>query len=168
MIATQHNVARLAGTTDVVVIGAGHAGLAMSYVLAEAEVDHVILERGEIANSWRHERWDSLRLLTPNWRTQLPGQSYDGDDPDGFMSVADLVDFIDDYAETCAAPVLTQTTVTAVERSDDCYRVTTNRGTWTCNSVVIATGACNSPSVPAVSAELPASRATLCCVAITC
>lgn len=73
---------RFAGTTDVVVIGAGHAGLAASYCLNEQSIDHVVLERGEVANSWRNERWDSLKLLTPNWQTRLPGQYYDGDDPD--------------------------------------------------------------------------------------
>ena len=157
MIKAQQNVARLAGTTDVIVIGAGHAGLSMSYVLAENGIDHIVLERGEIANSWKHERWDSLKLLTPNWRTQLPGHSYDGDDPDGFMSVAELVDFIDKYAQNIKAPVYTQTQVTSVERADDRYRVTTNRGSWTCNAVVLATGACNIPSVPKVSADIPAN-----------
>ena len=70
-----------------VIIGAGHAGLAMSHRLTERSIDHVVLERGEVANSWRTERWESLRLLTPNWHARLPGQRYDGDDPDGFMSV---------------------------------------------------------------------------------
>ena len=77
-----HKSVRLAGATDVVVIGAGHAGLSMSYVLGRQGVDHVVLERGEIANSWRQERWDSLRLLTPNWQTRLPGQCYAGNDRD--------------------------------------------------------------------------------------
>jgi putative flavoprotein involved in K+ transport len=70
------------GTTDVVVIGAGHSGLAMSAWLSAHSIDHVVLERGEIANSWRHERWDSLRLLTPNWMSRLPGYRYAGDNPD--------------------------------------------------------------------------------------
>ena len=71
---------------SVVVVGAGQAGLAMSNVLGAAGVDHVVLERGEVAHSWRTERWDSLRLLTPNWMTRLPGWRYGGDDPDGFMA----------------------------------------------------------------------------------
>jgi putative flavoprotein involved in K+ transport len=66
-----------------VVIGAGHAGLAASRVLAERSIDHVVLERGDVANSWRRERWDSLRLLTPNSQSRLPGHAYDGADPDG-------------------------------------------------------------------------------------
>jgi len=78
---------RPAGTIDVVVIGAGHAGLATSYCLSERSIEHVVLERGEVANSWRKERWDSLTLLTPNWQSTLPGFRYSGDDPDGFMSM---------------------------------------------------------------------------------
>ena len=73
--------------TSVVVVGAGHCGLAMSRCLTERSIDHVVLERGEVANSWRTERWDSLRLLTPNWLNRLPGQAYEGDDPDGYMTV---------------------------------------------------------------------------------
>ena len=93
-----------------VIIGAGHAGLAMSHRLTERSIDHVVLERGEVANSWRTERWESLRLLTPNWHARLPGQPYDGDDPDGFMSVRDVTDRIAGYARErsplrcCAAP----------------------------------------------------------------
>ena len=157
----RHNVARIAGATDVIVIGAGHAGLAMSYLLTESGVDHVVFERGEVANSWRTERWDSLKLLTPNWRTQLPGRAYDGDDPDGFMPVAELVEFFDDYAARFAAPVQTHTEVVSVRRADKRYRVLTNRGDWTCNAVVIASGACNIPSVPPLAAEIPASVSQL-------
>ena len=79
---------------DVVVIGAGHSGLAMSYCLAARSIDHVILERGEIANTWRQERWDSLRLLTPNWLSRLPGYRYSGNDPDGFMNMTDVIEFL--------------------------------------------------------------------------
>ena len=68
-----------------VVVGAGHSGLVMSRHLTERSIDHVVLERGEVANSWRTQRWDSLRLLTPNWMTRLPGWVYQGDDPDGYL-----------------------------------------------------------------------------------
>ena len=77
-------------TTTAVIVGAGHAGLAMSRCLAERSIDHVVLERGEVANSWRTERWDSLRLLTPNWQSRLPGFRYEGDDPDGFMTMPEV------------------------------------------------------------------------------
>jgi putative flavoprotein involved in K+ transport len=59
--------------TTTVMVGAGHCGLAMSHCLAARSVDHVVLERGQVANSWRTQPWDSLRLLTPNWMTRLPG-----------------------------------------------------------------------------------------------
>ncbi|MEA2177992.1 MAG: putative flavoprotein involved in transport, partial [Solirubrobacteraceae bacterium] len=139
----------------VVVIGAGHSGLAVSHALNGHGVDHVVLERGEIANSWKTERWDSLRLLTPNWQTRLPGLAYDGDDPDGFMTVAELTAFIERYAEHCDAPVRTGTEVTSVARGDAAYVVTTTDGTWEADAVVLATGAFNRPKVPAVAASLP-------------
>ena len=146
---------RPARNINVAVIGAGHAGLATSYCLAESAIDHVVLERGEIANSWRHERWDSLTLLTPNWQCKVPGCSYSGDDPDGFMPVPDLIDFIDDYAATTSAPVRTHTPVTSVCPDDEQYRVMTNDGEWRCRAVVLASGACNIPSVPKVNELLP-------------
>ena len=146
---------------DVVVIGAGHAGLAFSHCLAESSIDHVILERGEIANSWRHERWDSLTLLTPNWQCKVPGCSYSGDDPDGFMAVPELIDFIDDYAAQISAPVQTHTPVTSVQADDDHYRVVTDAGEWRCRSVVLASGACNIPSVPKVDESVPADIQTI-------
>lgn len=155
MTGTHKRTARLAGAIDVVVIGAGHAGLSMSYLLSRHGVDHVVLERGEVANSWRHERWDSLRLLTPNRQTRLPGKCYAGDDPDGFMPVAELIRFIDDYAEFAAAPVRTRTRVGSVTREHGYYRIRTDRGDWVCSAVVLATGACNLASVPSVAAAVP-------------
>jgi putative flavoprotein involved in K+ transport len=145
-----------AATTDVVIIGAGHAGLAFSHCLSESSIDHIVLERGEVANSWRNERWESLTLLTPNWQCKVPGFGYQGDDPDGFMAVPELVEFIDAYAAHSSAPVRTRTTVTSVVRDDDRYSVTTDAGTFDCRSVVIASGACNIPVVPAVSDQVPA------------
>src|SRR6516225_4340692 len=127
--------------TTAVVIGAGHSGLAMSRRLTERSLDHVVLERGDVANSWRNERWDSLRLLTPNWHSHLPGMRYAGDDPDGFMTVPEVVGFIDTYAAAIRAPVQTRTTVTSVAPTADGYRVTTDRGVWECATVVVASGA---------------------------
>ena len=151
-----HIARRRAGAIDVVVIGAGHAGLAISQLLSTRGVEHVVLERGEVANSWRHERWDSLRLLTPNWQTRLPGRAYDGDDPDGYMSAGELVGFLDDYAARTNTPVVTGCEVTSVCRVGACYRVATTLGTWLARAVVLATGACNAPSVPKAASELPA------------
>jgi putative flavoprotein involved in K+ transport len=147
--------------TTTVILGAGHAGLAMSRCLTERSIDHVVLERGEVANSWKTERWDSLRLLTPNWQSRLPGFGYQGSDPDGFRTMPETIAFLERYAEVISAPVQTRTTVTSVRRVDGGYRVATNRGTWRCRTLVIATGACNIPNVPGIAAELPGRIDTL-------
>ena len=144
-----------AGSVDVIVIGAGHSGLAMSRYLSARSIDHVVLERGEIANSWVHERWNSLKLLTPNWQCQLPGYRYSGPDPDGYMSMPDVIGFIKGYAAHCLAPVLPGTEVTSVRRRDGAYRILTNRGEWRARALVIASGAFNLPSVPRISREFP-------------
>jgi putative flavoprotein involved in K+ transport len=133
----------------------------MSRCLAERAIDHVVLERGEVANAWRTERWDSLRLLTPNWQSRLPGFGYQGDDPDGYRTLPEVVAFIDRYARVIAAPVWTNTAVTSVRRADGGYIVATGEGEWRCRAVVLATGACNVPSVPAVAAAVPPAVATL-------
>jgi putative flavoprotein involved in K+ transport len=138
-----------------VVIGAGHAGLAASRYLAEHSIDHVVLERGEVANSWRRERWESLRLLTPNWQSRLPGYAYAGDDPDGYMALPEVVAFISRYAELSAAPVRTHTAVSAVRPDDGGYHVATTEGDFHCRAVVLASGACNLPHVPALSQAIP-------------
>ena len=144
-----------------VVIGAGHAGLAMSACLAGRGIDHVVLERGEVANSWRTERWDSLRLLTPNWQSRLPGFGYQGDDPDGFRTMPEVIAFIDRYARAIAAPVQTRTRVVSVHRTDAGYLVGTDRGDWHARALVLATGACNIPCVPRLAEAVPASIKTL-------
>lgn len=144
-----------------VIIGAGQSGLAMSRHLSDRGIDHVVLDRGEVANSWRTERWDSLRLLTPNWQSRLPGQAYAGADPDGYMTMPQVVGYLQAYAHRIGAPVETNTTVIRVSQSDDGYTVATDRGTWRCRTLVIASGACNVPVVPALSAQLPAGIASL-------
>jgi len=144
-----------------VVIGAGHAGLAMSWSLARRSIDHVVLERGEVANSWRTERWDSLRLLTPNWQSRLPGYGYQGSDPDGFRTMRETIDFIERYAGVIAAPIRTHTNVTSVRNSGEGYDVATDQGVWKCQAVVLATGACNIPLVPALAEAIPSTIGTL-------
>jgi putative flavoprotein involved in K+ transport len=147
--------------TTVVVIGAGHAGLAMSRCLAERSIDHAILERGEVANSWKTERWDSLRLLTPNWQSRLPGYAYAGEDPHGYRTMPETIAFLEQYARTISAPVHTGTCVTAVRRTEDGYAIATDRGEWHSRAVVLASGACNIPNVPAHAGELPSGLASL-------
>ncbi|MEM9890308.1 MAG: NAD(P)-binding domain-containing protein [Actinomycetota bacterium] len=150
---THHSAAAQVTT---VIIGGGQAGLAMSRALQMASIDHVVLERGQVANSWRTERWDSLRLLTPNWMTRLPGHRYDGGDPEGYMTAAETAAFLDHYRAVIAAPVVTGATVSAVEIDEPGrYRVRTTVGDWRCRSVVVATGACTTPHVPALAGRLP-------------
>jgi putative flavoprotein involved in K+ transport len=139
-----------------VIIGAGQAGLAMSRHLARRSIDHVVLERGEVANSWRKERWDSLRLLTPNWQSRLPGYTYEGDDPHGYMTMPEVVGYLEQFARRSAAPVESHTKVTCVSPTERGYRVATDRGAWQCQSLVIASGACNVASVPKLAADVPA------------
>jgi putative flavoprotein involved in K+ transport len=146
--------------TTTVIVGAGHAGLAMSRRLTERSIDHVVLERGEVANSWRTERWPSLRLLTPNWQTRLPGLSYDGD-PDGYMHAGEVADFITTYAAKVDAPVRTNTAVTAVRGDRLRYEVVTDSGVWNAPTVVLASGAHNLPAIPAVAAAVPSSITSL-------
>lgn len=140
-----------------VIIGGGHSGLAMSRYLTALAIDHVVLERGEVANSWRTERWDSLRLLTPNWLCRLPGYAYSGDDPDGFMTMPEVIAFIANYASETAAPVHTETRVSCVTQREGGYVVSTDKGVWHCRAVVLANGNFSSPKVPVLASQLPAT-----------
>ena len=127
----------------------------MSRHLSGRSTDHVLLERGEVANSWLTERWDSLHLLTPNWQSRLPGYSYQGDDPDGYMSMPQVVDHLKRYAIMSAAPVQCHTRVSRVCQVDRGYEVTTSQGRWRCRTIVLASGACNVAIVPSLAAGLP-------------
>ena len=133
----------------------------MSRFLSERAIDHVLLERGSIANSWRQERWDSLRLLTPNWQSRLPGYEYKSGDPNGFMTLPEVIEFIDDYAFGIGAPVRTDTTVVSVRQVEDGFRVVTQRGQWRCRAVVCASGAHNLQNIPAFAAQLAKTLRTL-------
>jgi len=148
-------------STTVVIIGAGHSGLAMSRRLAERSIDHVVLERGGVANSWRADRWESLRLLTPNWQTQLPGQAYDGTDPDGYMSALEVADHLAGYARAIDAPVHTEVTVTSVAPTDHGYRVSTDGGVWEARVVVLANGGSGIANLPPVADGVPAGILSL-------
>jgi putative flavoprotein involved in K+ transport len=136
-------------TVDTVVIGAGHAGLAVSRLLVDAGRDHVVLDRGRVAERWRTERWDSLHLLTPSWMTRLPGWTYDGPHPDGFLSAVGLVRYLEGYAASFDAPVVGGTTVLELAAASGVtgarYRVVTDGGTWYSRNVVIATGPHGAP-----------------------
>ncbi len=146
---------RKAREIDVIVIGAGHAGLAMSAQLSARNVEHVVLEAGDIGHRWRRERWDSLRLLTPNWTLNLPGKPYAGQNADGFMHKDALADYLEGYARAVAAPVKRATPVHRVTGVGTKYRVTTTQGEWYCRALVLATGAYAEATVPKVAEFLP-------------
>ncbi len=141
---------------DTIVIGAGQAGLAISRCLSDRSVDHVVLERGRVAERWRTERWDSLRLLTPNWMSRLPSWSYDGPDPDGFMTAGEVADFFARYARSSDAPVEEQSAVESLRFDGEKYELRTTNASWTAARVVIATGWSDRPAIPALAGELSA------------
>jgi len=126
--------------------------------LAARSIDHLVVERGEVGHSWRTQRWDSLRLLTPNWQARLPGFVYDGGDPDGFMDMAEVVGFLERYARLVDPPLKTRTTVESVRGQGAGYEVVTDRGTWHAATVVLASGGFNVARVPLFAAALPDSE----------
>ncbi len=148
-------------STDAVVIGAGHAGLAMSRCLVDRDVRHVVLDRGCVGERWRTARWDSFRLLTPNWLSRLPGWQYTGPDPDGFMSAGEFAGYLCDYARSFDAPVRPHTLVTRVERAGSCFAVHIDGAVWTARSVVLATGYHSRAKVPQLATGLAPDVAQL-------
>ena len=133
----------------------------MSRCLSARSIDHVLLERGEVANSWRTERWDSLRLLTPNWQSRLPDFGYEGDDPDGYRTMPETIAFLDQYAQVIDAPVQTKTAVSSLQDHAGGFKIGTDQGDWQCRTVVLATGACNIPTIPKFADALPKDIAQL-------
>jgi putative flavoprotein involved in K+ transport len=139
---------------ETLVVGAGQAGLAVSRCLTAQGADHVVVERGRIAERWRSARWDSLRLLTPNWMSRLPAWSYPGPDPDGYMAAPELVGYLENYAGSFAAPVHENTTVEFVEAAAGGLRVVTDQRTWLARNVIVATGTENRAYVPPTASAI--------------
>ena len=144
----------ITGHIATVVIGAGQAGLALSHCLTARGLEHVVLDRGTIAHSWRTQRWDSFTLLSPNWQTRLPGYRYRGADPAGFMTGAQVVAFFEDYARSFAAPVRGGVTVRRVTPLGRRWLIDTSTGTLTADNVVVATGDLTHPHVPRLGSGL--------------
>jgi putative flavoprotein involved in K+ transport len=144
---------------DVLIVGGGQAGLAMSYCLTGQGRSHVVLEQGRIAESWRSRRWDSLRLIAPNWSLELPGYTYHGDDPEGYMGKDEVAAHLEAYAHAFAAPVQEGVRVAAIARdaAGGAFFVETEAGTYEAAQVVLATGALQRPRLPAWAVELPAA-----------
>jgi putative flavoprotein involved in K+ transport len=142
-------------SVPVAIVGAGHAGVSLSYELKKAGVEHVILERSRVAQSWR-DRWDSFCLVTPNWTMRLPGHPYDGADPDGYMPKAEIVTRLETYAKSFGAPVREGVDVTAIERTSGGFSLRTSDGVLRTSALVMATGAYPKPHRPPAAADLPA------------
>lgn len=145
-----------AAEVDTLVVGAGQAGLATSYWLGQAGVEHQLLERRPALGGAWQDRWDAFVLNTPNFSLVLPGMPYDGPDPEAFMPRADVVDYMRRYAETVGAPVRTDTDVTRIAPANGGgFGVETNRGGWRARNVVLATGGYQVPKIPALGSRLP-------------
>ena len=145
---------------DVVVIGAGQAGLSVSHELSAAGVEHVVLERGRVGETWRG-RWDTFCLVTPNWTVLLPGGAYAGDDPDGFMPRDAIVAHLESYARSFKAPVRERVAVTALHPIDDGFAVSTSEGELRSKTVVVTTGAYQKAHRPAGAGSLPRGLYTI-------
>src|SRR5580700_3072083 len=143
---------------DTVIVGGGQAGLAISYYLTQEGREHVVLERAPaVANAWRNQRWDSFTLVTSNFQIRMPGAEYSGNNPYGFMSLAEVIEYFDNYVERFRIPLLCGVEVFSVEKVGDRYAVRTSEKNYEAENVVIATGLYQSPKIPRFSAEIPPS-----------
>lgn len=144
-------------TKNTIIIGGGQAGLAMSYFLTQQGREHIILERNQrVAESWRG-RWDSFTLVTPNWQLQMPGYPYQGEDPEGFLTRDEVVQYLEEYVEMFNPPLRFGVEVTAVERQEqeDGYVVRTTKGTFRAENVVVAVGTFQHPDIPTFNQNVP-------------
>jgi putative flavoprotein involved in K+ transport len=143
---------------SVAIVGGGQAGLSMSYCLKEKGIDHIIFEKNQIGYAWRTKRWDSFCLVTPNWQCQLPGYSYTGNDPQGFMQKEEIIQYIEAYAQSFNPPLKESVEVYRVRKSDEQgFELTTSIGDYTADQVVIATGSYHLPKIPKIAARFPES-----------
>src|SRR5260370_2903953 len=144
--------------TNSVIVGGGPGGLASRLPLKQEGREHVVLERAPaVANAWRNQRWDSFTLVTPNFQVRMPGAEYSGGDPYGFMSVAEVVEYFDNYVERFRLPVLCGVEVFSVEEVGDRYAVRTSVKNYEAENVVIAAGLYQSPKIPPFTPEIPPS-----------
>ena len=158
----RHGPAEVDGHYEVVIVGAGQAGLSMSWWLTERGIGHLVLERDRVARSWVEHRWDSFCLVTPNWQCRLPGHPYQGDDPNGFMVRDQIVDYVRGYADSFHPPVVEGVDVERVSRrGEGGFEVRSSAGTVTAEQVVLAVGGYHRPRVPEEARELPSTLTQL-------
>jgi len=144
---------------SVIIVGGGQSGLSLSHCLQQRAIDHLVIEKRSLVHSWRTQRWDSFCLVTPNWQSNLPGWSYTGADPHGFMVKDEINAWLAGFVEQVQAPALEGVTVDKISRvgEADSYTVQTSAGTFTADQVVVASGGYHKPVVPRMAERLPAS-----------
>lgn len=138
-----------------VVVGGGQAGLSASHYLKKHGIDHVVFEKQTVAHKWKTERWDAFCLVTPNWQCQLPDHPYDGADPHGFMVKDEIIAYVDRFVKKVDAPVFEGTSVIALEKTGDVFRIESTAGIATADSVILATSLYSQPFVPRAAERLP-------------
>lgn len=141
----------------VAIVGAGQAGLSLSWFLRRHGIDHVVLERAVPVHSWREERWDTFCLVTPNWQCTLPGYHYDGPDPNGFLVKKEIVEYLEGFIASFDPPIISKVDVRALAPDSDGFLLETSAGRLRARQVVVATGGYHTPIIPADAAQLPAS-----------
>jgi putative flavoprotein involved in K+ transport len=140
---------------EVIIIGGGQAGLALSWHMTQQKIDHVVLERGEAFHAWKHQRWDSFCLVTPNWQCKLPGYEYFGNAPHGFMVKPEIIEFVEGFKKSFNPPILEGVEVTSLTRHGAMFTVETTAGIFTAAQVCIATGGYHIPITPRMAERLP-------------
>jgi len=140
---------------SVIIVGGGQAGLAISYLLKQRSIDHIIFEKNAIGHAWQNQRWDSFCLVTPNWQCQLPGYPYAGDDPNGFMAKGEIVEYLKNYARSFSPPIEEGIAVSKLSPNEAGFTVETSQGKYTAEQVVIATGGYHIPNLPRLAERLP-------------
>lgn len=142
---------------SVAIVGGGQAGLSISYYLKQRSIDHVLLEKNDLVQSWSSQRWDTFCLVTPNWQCKLPGWAYAGNDPDGFMKKDEIISYLQGFVQHVNAPVQTGVTVSNVTPlPEGGFRVTGSNGSFTADQVVVASGGYHKPIIPRMAERLPA------------
>lgn len=141
-------------TINTIILGAGPSGLSCSYYLMEHNIEHMIIEKNEIMNSWKNQRWDSFTLVTPNWMTRLPGVEDMVPKNNEYMTKDEINRTFDAMVDYISPNVYDKTTVIEIAKKDDIFTVITDKGTFYSYNVIVAIGLFNNPFIPPCSKNL--------------